>query len=104
MPPVLLINETEIAILYWVTLLIINTEILSQPQFLLDLPPEAPQVQVILAILLAFRAVYVHFEVFEKLVLDFGEIPAMQVLCRCPALFGGSHLYDIEEHFLRVLL
>jgi hypothetical protein len=57
MPPVLLINETEIAILYWVTLLIIDTEILSQPQFLLDLPPKAPQFQVILAILLAFGAV-----------------------------------------------
>jgi hypothetical protein len=57
MPSVLLVNETEIAILYWMTLLIIDPKILSQPQFLLDLPPEAPQVQVILAILLAFRAV-----------------------------------------------
>jgi hypothetical protein len=77
MPSVLLVNETEIAILYWVTLLIIDPKILSQPQFLLYLPPEAPQVQVILAILLAFHAVKVHFEVFEKLMLVFGEIPAM---------------------------
>lgn len=103
-PPIFLINETEIAVLYWVTLLIVYAEVLSQPQFLLDLPPEAPQVHVIFSILLTFRAVQVHFEVFEKLMLVFGEISAIQVHSRCPALFGGRHLYDIEQHFLRVLL
>jgi hypothetical protein len=102
--PVFLIYEIKIAVLYWVTWLNADAEVLSQPQFLLDLPPEATQIHVIVSVLLTFRALQVHFEVFEKLMLVFGEISAIQVHSRCPAQFGGIHLYDIEEDFLRVLL